>query len=457
MNNKITFPRLATMLADASGRSKRFSEDFLREFFTLISEQLESGDSVKIKGFGTFRLSRVEPRKSVDVTTGQPMEISSHSKVVFIPAKELADAVNTPFEAFTAVEIDDNIDLQSIELDEIPQPREDVESDVEETIMEDITDYTPDNEGMPEDESTPEEEVSDEGLTEKVLTEEYPVEKEESSEDETSVEEENTVEDESQVEDNSPAEEENAVEDESALDDECQAEEEVSVEDDSHAEDEELAEDSQSTCSIGGPVSYNRQQDSNIRKNWTKGFLMGMLACLVLIIAGVGITVFLIWPDQLKTEWHNFFSSKDNVEQNDIKLAEATQTESSDVKGDEKLSENPDDTKSLDSEPAEVGKPTVANEEKVPTPPSDAVVYDTISKTRYLTTMAKAHYGNYHLWPIIYEENKAKLGHPDRIRPGTPVVIPTLSKYGIDPFNKKDVEKIKKMGIEIYARYGKKI
>lgn len=71
--------------------------------------------------------------------------------------------------------------------------------------------------------------------------------------------------------------------------------------------------------------------------------------------------------------------------------------------------------------------------------------------------MAKAHYGNYHLWPIIYEENKAKLGHPDRIRPGTPVVIPTLNKYGIDPFNKNDVEKIKKLGIEIYARYGKKI
>lgn len=429
----------------------------MREFFTLISEQLESGDSVKIKGFGTFRLSRVEPRKSVDVTTGQPMEISGHSKVVFIPAKELADAVNTPFEAFTVVEIDDNIDLQSIELDEIPQPREDVESDVEETIMEDITDYTHDNDGMTEDESSPKEEVSEEGLSEKVLTVEYTDEIAESSEDESSEEEDNTVEDDSQVEDNSSAEEENTVEDESAVDDECQVEEEVSVEDDSHADDEESAEDSHSTCIIGGPVSYNRQQKSNIRNNWTKGFLMGMLACLVLIIAGVGITAFLIWPDQLKTEWHNIFSSNDNVEKTDIKLAEATQPETQDLKRDEKLSEGTDNTKSIESETAEVGNIAIATEEKVPTPPSDAVVYDTISKTRYLTTMAKAHYGNYHLWPIIYEENKAKLGHPDRIRPGTPVVIPTLNKYGIDPFNKKDIEKIKKMGIEIYARYGKKI
>ncbi len=38
--------------------------------------------------------------------------------------------------------------------------------------------------------------------------------------------------------------------------------------------------------------------------------------------------------------------------------------------------------------------------------------------------MAKEHYGNYNLWPYIYEENKAILGHPDRIRPGTKVIVP---------------------------------
>lgn len=42
----------------------------------------------------------------------------------------------------------------------------------------------------------------------------------------------------------------------------------------------------------------------------------------------------------------------------------------------------------------------------VPTQPSDQRKYDTITKTRYLTTMAKDHYGNYHLWPYIYKENE---------------------------------------------------
>ena len=96
-------------------------------------------------------------------------------------------------------------------------------------------------------------------------------------------------------------------------------------------------------------------------------------------------------------------------------------------------------------------------EAEVPTTPSDALVYDTIGDTRYLTTMAKAHYGNYNFWPYIYEENKSMLGHPDRIRPGTPIVIPKLSKYGVDPSKNEDIEKAKQLGVEIYARYGKKI
>lgn len=90
---------------------------------------------------------------------------------------------------------------------------------------------------------------------------------------------------------------------------------------------------------------------------------------------------------------------------------------------------------------------------EVPTQPSDQPVYDTISKTRYLTTMAKDHYGNFHLWPYIYKENEKILGHPDRIKPGTRVVIPDLAKYGVDPTNPQDIAKAKQMGLDIYARY----
>lgn len=70
-------------------------------------------------------------------------------------------------------------------------------------------------------------------------------------------------------------------------------------------------------------------------------------------------------------------------------------------------------------------------------------VYDTITTKRFLTTMAKEHYGDYNLWPYIYDENAAILGHPDRIKPGTKVVIPPASKYGIDASNPACVAKAK--------------
>ena len=96
---------------------------------------------------------------------------------------------------------------------------------------------------------------------------------------------------------------------------------------------------------------------------------------------------------------------------------------------------------------------TTDAQEAAPTQPSDQKQYDTITKTRYLTTMAKDHYGNFNLWPYIYKENEAFLGHPDRIRPGTQVVIPPLSKYGVDPSNPTDIAKAKRLGVEIYSRY----
>ena len=85
---------------------------------------------------------------------------------------------------------------------------------------------------------------------------------------------------------------------------------------------------------------------------------------------------------------------------------------------------------------------------------SEPIAYDRIGKDRFLITMSREYYGNPNFWPYIYEENRVKFGHPDKIRPGSGVVIPNLKKYGVDPNNPADVEKAKKLAKEIYARYG---
>lgn len=87
---------------------------------------------------------------------------------------------------------------------------------------------------------------------------------------------------------------------------------------------------------------------------------------------------------------------------------------------------------------------------------SDSIIIDKITKNRFLTTMARQHYGNLNFWVYIYEENASKLGHPDRIKPGTVVVIPPKSKYKIDPLDENSINVAKLKSKEIYAKFRKK-
>ena len=96
MNKKITLVELVELVAQASSTTKRVSELFLRELFTVVSQALIDGESVKIKGVGSFKVTRVKPRKSVNVKTGEPVEIAGYSKLVFTPDKALSEAINQP-------------------------------------------------------------------------------------------------------------------------------------------------------------------------------------------------------------------------------------------------------------------------------------------------------------------------------------------------------------------------
>lgn len=109
MNNKVTFPELVEAVAKSANTSKRLSESFLKELFATICAALESGENVKIKNLGTFKVVTVESRRSVNVNTGEEIEIASHKKVTFTPDKSLAEAINMPFEGFETIVLDDEI------------------------------------------------------------------------------------------------------------------------------------------------------------------------------------------------------------------------------------------------------------------------------------------------------------------------------------------------------------
>lgn len=205
------------------------------------------------------------------------------------------------------------------------------------------------------------------------------------------------------------------------------------------AEEFKETEDSEELEEVDTPDYYDdseTEQPVVVKRRFWPGFFVGFgAACLCMLIA-MGIVAYMTLTDP----------DNDNMTVTAVTPAPvATQTVPADSAA---------RTAPADAAPAAM-QTTQAETPAVPTQPSDRPVYDTISKTRYLTTMAKDHYGNFHLWPYIYMENEKILGHPDRIKPGTQVVVPDLAKYGVDPKNPADIEKAKKLGQDIYARYNK--
>lgn len=84
---------------------------------------------------------------------------------------------------------------------------------------------------------------------------------------------------------------------------------------------------------------------------------------------------------------------------------------------------------------------------------TDIIVTDTIRQGRFLTTMARRHYGQMEYWVYIYKENSDHLGNPDHIEPGTVVVIPPAKKYGLVAGDTDKINEAKRLAAEIYKNH----
>ena len=105
MDNKINLSQLADLLSQAGGMSKSASEQFVKNFFDIISQNVLTDGLVKVKGLGTFKLLDMEDRESVNVNTGERFTIEGHQKISFTPDADLKERINKPFAAFETVEI----------------------------------------------------------------------------------------------------------------------------------------------------------------------------------------------------------------------------------------------------------------------------------------------------------------------------------------------------------------
>ncbi len=102
---KISMQEIVDLMVVHRNMTRKSAEEFVRQLLSTIEDALLEGDSVKISGFGTFKPQWNEPRKSIDVNTGNEIIIEGFYKVAFVPDNELKELINEPYSHLEAIEI----------------------------------------------------------------------------------------------------------------------------------------------------------------------------------------------------------------------------------------------------------------------------------------------------------------------------------------------------------------
>lgn len=404
MNKKLTFPELAELLSVATNTSKRMSELALREMFAVISGKLLDGESVKIDGLGVFKVTEVNSRRSVNVNTGEAIEIPGHSKITFVADKRLAEAVNAPFASFESVVLDDDVTADMLTAIDNAEP---AEPSAESSEFSEFSEFSEHSE-LSEPVAEPAEPAAE------------PVEPSEFSEP------------------SEPATEPAAEPSELSEFSEPSELSEPAAEEPAEPAAEPVEEEDAQGGAIHVPQSdddyyYDDDDDDSWwqRHRTLKGFLMGVVAGAALYAAAD-------------------FAIKYYEDNRKVVSAETIEADDGEVVAADTL---PSDTLADKASPKDSLKPTASTQSEPAKSTAVKQVTDTVTGSYFLTRMARRHYGNGHFWVYIYEENKGKISNPNNVRPGTVVVIPDAKKYGIDKDNPQSVEAAKRKEGEIQRKF----
>ncbi len=428
MNSKITFPELVDIVAAKAGTTKRMSELFLKELFATITQALDQGESVKVKGLGTFKLTAVSERKSVDVNTGEEISIPGHNKLTFVPDKALAEAINQPFAHFETIVLDDSVtddQLAALDTDATGQQAEEPQPELP-PVFEPEPEPDLEPEPQPEPDFEPEPEPEEEPEPAPAVADEPHEDLPEPASDQPGAP--------------SPMAAALAA---------------PVTEADAAAEGSDAPAGQQQAVEQGGGdaeleaaldalrVGHEREKRRLAHRMLAEGFLVGVVTTL--IVAWVSYRLYMmkygpVQPGKAATE----------------QVQEAVPA--------------PADTVKKDAAPAPVAKPAVTQAKRdtaaakpaaapakpaaaAPAPKPAPAVTEVVKPGSTLMRMANKHYGNKYFWIYIYEENRAAIKNPDNMVAGTKVVIPPAAKYGIDKNDAASVDRAKQ---KIRQYYNKK-
>ena len=389
MNEKITLQDLVELLSEKNDMTKKNADAFLRCMFDLIEEALTNEKYVKIKGLGTFKLTEVDSRESMNVNTGERIEIQGHTKISFTPDTTMKELINKPFSHFETVVLNDGVELEDTPFDIESKVEEMADEMVEKIIEEPQVEVEPVVEVKVE--------VAEEPVVSPVVDEPIPVEEvlesveEEPKEVEASVVEEPEVPEPVVIEEK-PVEVEEKVE---PVEEEIS--EEVSIP-------EEKVEEKPEIVVPEAPRSENKT---------TFKVLIGIIVVLLLIIL-FGVYWIFFRQEKVDTNWEYTAPVKET--------ASVVQVEEQQAVKEDTLLVNKD---TMVVQPVQ--------EEQTMVLPED-VVYEitgtittlTLEPGQTLVKLALKYYGSKNFWPYIVQHNPDVIKDADRVPKGATIKIPKL-------------------------------
>ena len=486
MNARLNQKQLADLLYNASGLSRNKSEQFVKNFFEIIEDELLKGEQVKIKGLGVFKTVKIEERESVNVNTGERIVIDGYIKPSFTPDSALKDLINKPFASFESMVLSDfqaemisnsidssedndntiddetTIDEESVVIEQSVEEK----AEIEEITIEEPETVKEEEENAVDEQLSDTEQISEVPEAEKAISAEVeaeataepePVEEVEATVEPEPVEESEPVEVaepiaepefEQEVAEETISEQESvkiAEEQEPAGEPEPVEEPETIKEPEAVVEpevvEEPVVEKPESTTTIISELIDNKNVISKSKRNALRVLVWIFSLVLVVLLA-----LYMLYPViiQQYMKWqYNSLKSDDNteivVEKVQDNIAESVT---------EDVNEQTDDALIIPSVSATdvtgVGyylKPFElvyedARKDLADFTISDTVNYEitgtmvehTLKKNEILTVLSEKYYGTKKLWPYIAKYNNFK--DFNKLHPGTKVLIPQLkNKY----------------------------
>ena len=167
--NKSSLSVLAKAVASKRGLTQAEAERFIATMFEVAGDGIQEDKLLKMKWLGTFKITSVKDRESVDVNTGERILIEGRDKISFTPDNILKEIVNKPFAQFETVVVNDGIDFSDIDEKFANMEREEEELQLqkeqechdEEVVQEEQNAEQPQNEDLSQEEEQPQESLLD--------------------------------------------------------------------------------------------------------------------------------------------------------------------------------------------------------------------------------------------------------------------------------------------------------